>query len=133
MQVCTNEKVRVIQLLLLVIKNHVKDVPDYDFLAGHLGVGRDAVWQKYNNLKREFDVSDIRGANPTTPPTTPRKRKAATIAKGETVMKESESESDSDLGDRKRVKKSRAAASKANAKIKEEYQKMEEFLKVEQE
>jgi len=128
MQVWTNEKV--IQLLLLVIKNHVKVVPDYDFLAGHLGVSRGAARQKYNNLKNDFDVSEIPAAPS---PTTPRKRKPATIAKGETVMKESESESDSDLGDRKRVKKSRAAASKANAKIKEEYQKMEEFLKVEQE
>ena len=119
---------------MLVIKNHVKAVPDYDLLAGHLGVSREAARQKYNNLKREFDVSDIRGANPTTPPTTPpRKRKAATIAKSETVMKESESESDSDLGDSKRVMSSRAAASKANAKIKEEYQKMEEFLEDEQE
>jgi DNA-binding transcriptional MocR family regulator len=131
MQVWTNEKV--IQLLLLVIKNHVKVVPDYDFLAGHLGVSREAARQKYNNLKREFDVSDTPGANPTTPPTTPPKRKAANIAKSKTVMKESGSESDSDFGDRKRVRISRAAASKANAKIKEEYQKMEGFLEDEQE
>jgi len=83
----TDEKV--IHLLLLVIKNHVKDASDHDLLATHLGVTRDAARIKYN-LKRDFEVSDTPEANPTTLRTTPRKRKASTITKTEAVRKEGE-------------------------------------------
>ena len=131
----THEKT--IQLLLLVIRTHVKVTPDYDLLAAHWGVTREAVRVKYNNLKRGFDASDTARANPTTPPMTPptipHKRKASTLTKTETVKNEGESELDGDFAEWKRVKSSRAAAGKANAKIKEEYEKMQESLRDQQE
>lgn len=43
---------RINQLLLLVIKRHYSGTPDYDYLAAQLGVTREAVRLKFQNLRR---------------------------------------------------------------------------------
>ena len=106
------------------------------------GVSRDAVKQKYNNLKKYFHATLIQTAaiqtgNPT-PPTTPSRKRKATMATNvmeveNDVSSEVVVESDGNSGRVKRARVSRVAAGKAKQRIKEEYEEMENFVTFEDE
>jgi hypothetical protein len=128
---------KIIQLLLLVIDEKVQGTPNYERMGQFFGVSRDAVKQKYNILKRDFHATAIQAGNPT-PPTTPSRKRKATLAtnvmevknhvKSEVVV-EPEGKSEGV----KRARVSRAAAGKAKERIKEESEEMENFITFEDE
>jgi hypothetical protein len=136
----TTEKI--IQLLLLVVDEKVQGPPNYERMGQFFGVSRDAVKQKYNNLKKDFHATVIQTAaiqtgNPTPPPTPSRKRKATmatnVLEVTNDVSSEEVVESDGNSGRVKRARVSRVAAGKAKQRIKEEYEEMENFVTFEDE
>ena len=113
---------RVNHLLLLVIDRHLKETPDYEFIAAQLGITVIAARIKFNVMRREFaaEMKQSTGGIPTPPSSPSRKRKAS-------CKTESESESQGDHWDVK--KETSARTVKAGKRVKTEYDGTQEAVK----
>lgn len=107
----TNEKL--LQMLLIIIKRHYSGTPDFEYVAGQLGVTKDAARVKFNLMKREFAIPGAEGLQ--TPPSSPGKKRKAKGMKMED--KEAESEESGEEKPIKRPRSVRGAAVKAIGKL----------------